>query len=511
MAAFFAHDPVPAWRVLMKTRLTQLFREFRARSRKLRLYYPKSFLKLIFIGFILVALPLVVGLVNSVLSIDRLADQSRRAVYQAAQAAHGGRVLVDEVTAMERSLRQAVILNDASLLEGYERSHTKFVDTARSLATLPLEAEQLQLLQSLMQSENAIHQQVAKAPTPEEAGAVADNFVALSDAARRISAMGNALIEREVDAMKNMASNALRIMQWQLLALIPVAIFLVFGFALLLTRPIRQIDEAIRRMGQGDLSGTVVVEGPQDLRYLGERLDWMRQRLLELEEQKNRFLRHLSHELKTPLTALREGAELFADGVVGPLSGEQQQVAEILRHNSLQLQRLIEDLLSYATLQAGPSALTLAPVQLRAVVDKVLSDQKLAILNKRILAKVTGPDTTIQADAEKLRIIMDNLLSNAIKFSPPGGAIDFVLRRDDDHVTLDVIDQGPGIAPDEREKVFAAFYQGPNAAAGYVKGTGLGLSIAREYVLAHHGSIAILESTSGAHFRITLPIETEAA
>lgn len=490
----------------MKHQLSKPFRLLRAHSRNLRLYYPKSFLKLIFIGFVLVALPLVFGLINSMLSIDRLTDQSRRVVYQAAQAAHNGRVLVDEVTAMERSVRQALILNDASLLEGYAASHEKFVSTAHSLSALPLEAEQFQRLQTLIRLESAIHEQVSQAATPEKAGAAAEQFLALAESARFISSMSSALIEREVEAMKNMADNALRIMQLQLLALIPVAIFLVSGFALLLARPIRQIDEAIRRMGRGDLSGSVVVEGPQDLGYLGERLDWMRQRLLHLEQQKSRFLRHLSHELKTPLTALREGAELFADGVVGKLSSEQQQVAEILRHNSLKLQRLIEDLLNYSSPQAGPSFLAPSPVRLRAVIDKVLADQKLALLNKEIETRVSGTDAIIEADEEKIRIIMDNLLSNAIKFSPSGGVIQFVLNHDAGWVHLDVIDQGPGVAPDERENVFEAFYQGRISASGYIKGSGLGLSIAREYALAHRGRIEIVESAlPGAHFRVTLP------
>ena len=494
----------------MRPLLSKRLREIRAPSPKLHLYYPNSFLKLIFIGFVLVALPLVVGLVNSALSINHLADQSQRAVYQAAQAAHGGRALVDEVTAMERSVRQAVILNDATLLEGYERSHLKFMSTAKSLATLPLGNEQLQLLQTLIRSENAIHEQVAKAPNVDARGLAANGFAALADSAQRISAMGNALIEREVDAMKDMASGAMRIMQWQLLALIPVAIFLVFGFAMLIARPFRQIDAAIRRIGQGDLLVPVIVDGPQDLSALGARLDWMRRRLLDLEEQKNRFLRHLSHELKTPLTALREGAELFADGVVGSLTAKQQEVAEILRHNSLQLQRLIEDLLNYSTLQAGASSLLFTPVQLHPVIEKVLLDQKLAILNKQIQVSVIGVDATIEGDEDKLRVIMDNLLSNAIKFSPVGGKIDFVLARDASHLSVDVADQGPGVAADEREKIFDAFYQGRTAAASYVKGTGIGLSIAREYALAHRGRIDILDTASGACFRVTLPITSEA-
>jgi len=483
------------------------------RLRRIRPHYPSSFPKLIVIGFLLVALPLALGLVNSAISIDRLAGQSRRAVYQAAQAAQGARVLVDEVTAMERRLRQAVILNDLSLLEGYRHSHGRFSETAQRLAALPLEAEQRQLVQSLIHAERAIYDKVAGAPTVEAAGAAADDFVELAETARRISAVANALIEREAEAMKDMADGALRITQWQLLALIPVAIFLVSGFALLIARPIRQIDAAIRRMGRGDLSGTVAVEGPQDLRYLGERLDWMRRRLLELEEQKTRFLRHLSHELKTPLTSLREGAELLADGVVGPLTAEQQQVAEILRHSGIQLQRLIEDLLNYGSLRQDPLQLNARQVPLRTVIEQVLRDQELAIRNKRLSPHIRGDDQSVMADEEKLRIIVDNLVSNAIKFSPPGGRIELVLGRAGGEATLDVIDEGPGIAPDDRDRIFDAFYQGKAAADGYVKGTGLGLSIAREFVLAHGGRIAVVDHPpGGARFHVALPAaEPEAA
>jgi len=91
----------------------------------------------------------------------------------------------------------------------------------------------------------------------------------------------------------------------------------------------RQTDpparQAIRRLGAGEFEGDIRVGGPADLKYLGSRLDWLRQRLIELEQQKRLFLRHVSHELKTPLTALREGSELLAEGTAGPLSSEQRE------------------------------------------------------------------------------------------------------------------------------------------------------------------------------------------
>src|SRR5262249_50630619 len=143
------------------------------------------------------------------------------------------------------------------------------------------------------------------------------------------------------------ADQAQRITFWQLLALIPVVAFLAIGFSILITRPIRQVDAAIRRLGAGQFRAPVAVSGPQDLQQLGGRVEWMAHGLLDLDEQTNRFLRQVSHGRKTRWTALREGAELLSEEAVGKLTAEQREIAEILRHNSVELQKLIEDLLSF--------------------------------------------------------------------------------------------------------------------------------------------------------------------
>ena len=258
--------------------------------------HPQSFLKLILLGFALVGLPLIIALINNALSIDRLADHSRKAVYQAAQIAHSSRALADEIATMERAVRQTHILGDTSLLEGYFRAHNKFESTAASLFELSLHAEQEQLLTQLQSSEASIFQKVsALKQSPEQLRNLIDSFVLLRDSARTFATVGYALIEREVDEMQDMAGYARFTVGWQLLALIPFAILLAFAFSVRIARPIRQIDEAIRNMGQGELSKVIRVDGPQDLVYFGERLDWMRRRLLKLEEQKTRFLQHVSH------------------------------------------------------------------------------------------------------------------------------------------------------------------------------------------------------------------------
>src|SRR5690606_16886088 len=128
---------------------------------------------------------------------------------------------------------------------------------------------------------------------------------------------------QEVENMRRQAAATQRRLSWQALAVIPAALVLAIFGTLLIARPVRQIDRAIRRLGRGQFDDPVYVHGPRDLEELGDRLDWLRLRLLDLDAQKVRFLRHVSHELKTPLTAIREGAQLLSDQVAGQLTPAQ--------------------------------------------------------------------------------------------------------------------------------------------------------------------------------------------
>ncbi len=469
---------------------------------------PKSFLKLILIGFSLVLLPLIIALINSAVTINQLAEQSRHAVYQATQIAHSSRVLADEITVMERSARQAVILGDADLLEAYFHGHEKFIKAATELAILNLSDDQAHALRQLQQDELLIYTQVqAQRATPEKLSGSVTDFGLLLDAAHRFSAAGYNLIAHEASALQVMASQARTRVVWQLLALIPFVIILALGFSVVITRPIRQIELAIKRMGQGQLAQVVRVEGPEDLRNLGDKLDWMRGQLLAVEAQKVEFLQHISHELKTPLTAIREGADLLNEGVLGPLTPKQHQVTDILHSNSVQLQRRIEDLLSYSALQQQKSVLVKARFSLKKMVDAVLHDQSLALMNKAIQVDVQMPELMLDGDEAKIKTVLDNLLSNAIKFSPQGGQIHIHAQQIDKLMQLDVIDTGMGIDEADSAQVFEPFYQGRRVAQGYTKGTGLGLAIAREYAQAHGGSLVVMPQVkAGAHFRLLLPL-----
>jgi len=472
-------------------------------------YYPRSFLKFILLGFLLVSLPLVYALAELILTLDRLASQSREEVLQAAQAGRTSRVLFEQATTLERIARQQLILEDAALLEDYGRLRQEFRQTTRQLAMLPLQGGDIERLSQLDQDEVRLYRLLSSPQrTPEVARNLTDGYAHLVDGAQGMLTVTNQLTQRAIESLQQTAAEGREKWRYVGIATIAIAIALALMFAVLISRPIRQLDQAIRQMGTADFKHAVKVSGPQDLRYLGQRLEWLRGRLSELEEQQTRFLRHVSHELKTPLTAVREGAELLRDNIGGRLTPEQRDIVRIVRENTLQLQKLIEDLLSYHQTRAVEPT-TVGPVMLSETVKRVIKEHKLAALARMVNVDEDVKPAVVVGDAEKIRTIVDNLLGNAIKFSPRAGSIRIEVGTESGFAVLDVTDQGPGVAPDERSRIFESFYQGRATAEGPIKGSGLGLAIAREYATVHGGTIEVLDRSDGkrgARFQLRLPL-----
>jgi len=472
-------------------------------------YYPRSFLKFILLGFLLVSLPLVYALVELVLSLDRLATQSRQEVLQASQAGRSSRLLFEQVTTLERLARQEIILEDAALLEDYGRLRQEFLQTIRQLSLLPLEPAQLAVLEELREREGKLYRMLNSAQrSPQDVTQLAAGYGKLVENTQGILGATAQLTQRAIERLQETAAQGREKWLYLALATVAIALLLAIVFAVLIARPIRQLDQAIRQLGTADFTHAIAVDGPQDMRYVGQRLEWLRARLNELEQQQTRFLRHVSHELKTPLTAVREGAELLRDNVGGRLSGEQHEIVRIVRENTLSLQKLIEDLLAYHQVRAL-EPVTLGPVQLAEVIRRVLREQKLAAVARMISVQAKLASSVVVGDAEKIRTVVDNLMSNAIKYSPRSGVIELTLVEQGQFAVLDVADLGPGIAPADRERVFDSFYSGKAPVDGKVKGSGLGLAIAREYTLAQAGRIEILDRGDGRRgilFRLWLPL-----
>ncbi|MDQ3259524.1 MAG: HAMP domain-containing histidine kinase [Pseudomonadota bacterium] len=476
------------------------------------IYYPKSLTRLILVGLVLILLPLTFAFYNVASNLELLAGRGQRAVFEAVQITQDSRLLIQRITDLERIVRQYMVVEDSKLLEGYFKLHEQVQNAANKLNARALDLEQRAKLKELMAVETQLHDLVSDIPMrPFNAEQGVNIFAQLGKLGQSILAQSDQLIGREAEALSIASNRAREILLWQLLAPIPLALLFAVVFTFLITRPFRQIYIGIRHIGDGKLNIPVVVSGPKDLVDLGKRLDWLRQRLFDLQEQKTKFFQHVSHELKTPLAGLREGCQILVDEVVGKLTPEQREITTILQHKTNQLQKLIYDLLNLSAAGAAEvhkGFLKLEHFDLKHTVRSVAQEQKLALKSKDLRFSLIGPDSlTIRADAEKIRIVIDNLLSNAIKFSPPGGATIMDLRRHLDKVTIDISDQGPGISEQDRDRVFEAFYQGRTPQQNASEGTGLGLAIIKEYVLAHNGHVEILQNgMPGAHFRVTLPL-----
>jgi two-component system sensor histidine kinase GlrK len=472
-------------------------------------YHPKSISRLILVGYSLVTMPLVVGLVIATTYVDRMVGQSENALVQSVLATQGSQILVEAITAMERNASQYQVLGDKVLFDVYEEKHAKFVDTARALDDLELVAAQRKLLEELRSREDEVHTALSVNPHDASATKAAlSRFPELGQTAQQILADNQGLINRGVEQIQGKAKEVQRTLVVQAVALVPAALLLTIFFTLQITRPVKQVDQAIRRLGDGKFTEPAVVSGPRDLEQLGERLNWLRQRLLDLEQEKTKFLQHVSHELKTPLTAIREGAELLNEQVVGELNTQQREIAGILRDSSLHLQKLIEDLLNFSILRTRSSGLFRKRLELHKIIRDVLEGHKVALLSRKLDLRTSLQRVRLKGDKEKLRIMVDNLISNAIKFSPDGSPLWVLLFKRDAHAIIEVADAGPGIPAAERERVFEAFYQGASAGKGHVRGTGLGLSIAREYAQAHGGNITVSNSGKiGARLQVELPLD----
>lgn len=472
----------------------------------MRLVVAKSIKQLIQIGLFLVALPLTVGLVTAIVQVDRLHEATSDSLRDTTDAIAAGRSLVTLALNMERIAGQFSVLAEDELLQRYERQRGPFHGTLDKLGELSLRPAALTELSELQAGEAQLYQYLYEASSTQQALPPQAAQISLYNLANQLQLGINRSVASRAAELERQSRQVQRLLWLQALVLIPLAMLLLIVFGVLITRPLTQLGAAIRRMGAGNYAEEIELSGPEDTRELGQRLDRLRQQLADLEHQKLTFLQHVSHELKTPLTSLREGVSLLQDGVTGPLTETQAEVVEILEHNGQQLQKEVEALLDFNQAlrderQGLPEDLCLAQLARESI-----ERQRLQLRTRRLRLEPELQDAPVHGDRKQLATVMDNLLSNAIKYAPQGSKIDVRVQCRAGRALVDIIDAGPGISATEAEHIFEPFYQGAIARRGTVSGTGLGLAIARRYVTLHSGTLALKESERGAHFRVSIPL-----
>lgn len=458
-------------------------------------------------GFGIAGIPLLAAFLFTASLVDDLTRSGREGIVRAAEVVEQSRLLVEQSDAIERHARQFLVLDDPAVFALYRERRDALHASVLALRALSLSDAQRLLLSELESRDNELFRLLQSSQRGPRYAEVAQSlFVDINSLARGIMAESGQLIGRNVDALNQRAERVHRMLFWESVALVPIVLALGAVLAMLILRPLRSLSDAIERMGSGHLDRAVAVGGPLDLQRLGERLEWMRCRLIELENQKTLFLRNISHELKTPLTTLREGTQLLGEEVSGKLNREQREIVDLLGHNTRLLQRMIEDLLQFSSAQSALLPLQGQPLDLAELVTQAIEEHRLPLYARQLRADVNLVPLVVNGDRAKLKAVIGNLLSNAIRFSPPDSAIQIHLQKQPDSAVLDIRDKGPGIEPGQRERIFEAFYRASPMHDGAIEGSGLGLFIAREFVRMHEGTINVMETTHGAHFRVRLPL-----
>jgi two-component system sensor histidine kinase GlrK len=472
---------------------------------------PKSLSSLMLLGLAVAAVPLAIAVLSAAGQMRQLASASEQLVLRGVEATRSSQVLLSSIASLERTTRLYQVLADRKLLDAYAQTDDRLSATRQALARQlvgPDAAARLATLEKLQVDLRRAVMETAPG-TPGDETLLRD-FDRLSEVAGRLADSGTRQLDAELTELRSKADAARQRLFLLSALLAPTTLAAVLAVTFWIGRPLRQIDRAISELGRGTFSRPISVGGgPLDLERLGRQLEWLRVRLLDLAQERNRFLRHMSHELKTPLANIREGTDLLMDGAVGELQSGQREVTAILRDNGIKLQRLIENLLSFSAWQSQSLGLELSEFKARPLIKQVLENQQLTLLSQRVRLDVRADDVTLYADRGKLRLILENLLSNAIKYSPRGGAIHVRASAEGEQFVLDVADSGEGIPPEDRARVFDAFYTGKPSSSS-VKGTGIGLSVVMEFVTAHGGTVEIVDGEfEGAHFRIRMPLRCQ--
>lgn len=440
------------------------------------------------------------------LSLERFSRMSRDGGRVALGLTSALRSLDERTVDLARSGRQYRVLRAPALLANFDAAH------AEALAALAvLEGAVPELADSAAEWRRLASETrngLEPAATDDEAAQdprLPRRLARLAALNKSISQRAEAFLAASNTALLDTLDRSRERLALQLAAAFVAALSLALLAAWWTLRPLRRLEDAVVRLGDNRLDEPVPAGGPSDLRQFGKRLDWLRLRLAELESERNRVLRHVSHELKTPLASLREGVALLRDGTLGPLQSEQGEVAAIVEQNARLLQLRIEQLLDFHALQFDAGRLVRAPVEAGRLAARVVDAQRLTAQAKGIRIEIDGDIGAIHADASKLEAALSNILANAIAYAPANSAVRLSLRHEPGRILIDCIDEGPGIPAHELERIFEPFYRGSVATVRPTKGSGLGLAIAREAITAHGGHIAALPASHGAHFRLELP------
>lgn len=464
--------------------------------------FPRSLRQLVLMAFLLVLLPLLVLAWQAWESLSALSEQAADTNRNTLTDVRRSEAMARTALELERSYRQYCVLDDGVLARLFQTQRTRYGQM------LDIHAEMLPQLGVWPPLRSALAQlNTIQCDNGNPVAAAASALESFSDNnARMVQATREAVFTRGLQLQREIADRG-QYFGWQTLILFLLSLLMVLLFTRMIIGPVKAVERMINRLGEGrSLGQSVTFKGPREIRSLGQRILWLSERLAWLESQRHEFLRHLSHELKTPLASMREGTELLADEVVGPLTADQKEVVTILDNSSRHLQTLIEQLLEYnRKLADGPTPLE--AVAMDEIIEMVVSAHTLPARAKQMHTVIDLEETQCQAEPMLLMQVLDNLYSNAVHYGNESGNILLRSYRQGNHVIIEVANSGNPIPQQEQAMIFEPFFQGSQQRKGAVKGSGLGLSIARDCIRRMQGDLRLVEvKDADVCFRIELKL-----
>ena len=286
-----------------------------------------------------------------------------------------------------------------------------------------------------------------------------------------------------------------------------IAFALGVGIATYFARAVMRLEKSAGKIAAGDLESEVRVGGVREIEELSLAMDGMRAALKEDRDRRARFLAAISHDLRTPLTSIGGYLEAVEDGLASDPATLERYVA-IMRSKTRLLEARISSLIEFARIETAEWRMGFEALELRAFLESLAREfgEDAALTGRSFASEFSClGDLRVPADKALLSRAFENLVSNAIRYSPEGGSVSLsASRREGGGYALRLDDDGPGIAPAERERVFEPFVRGASAKRG--EGSGLGLYIARSVIQGHGWAILAEESPSGgARIAILIP------
>jgi len=286
---------------------------------------------------------------------------------------------------------------------------------------------------------------------------------------------------------------------WAAWLVVPLAVGLGLGVTQLLARgmtsPLREMTVAAQHMAEGDYSRRVTATSSDEVGELARAFNRMAATLEMVDGQRRDLVANVSHELRTPISALQAVLENLVDGVSRP----DPATLQVALAQTERLGRLVADLLDLSRIEEGVTPLRVKEIRVSDLLTEAVSQARVDGLRYRV--RVEPGDLTVPGDPERLHQLLANLLDNASRHSPVGGEVTVRAGLVGDDVQLQVADEGPGIAPADRQAVFERF----TTSSAQHSGTGLGLAISRWVAQLHGGLIEVVDSPKGAVLQVTLP------